>query len=61
MAVQWGLKGLEKQGGWMQEGCQLVQSDSSTSTMRCSVLSNYAVLQVGQPAISYLLCISVVK
>lgn len=46
MAVQWSLKGLEQHGGWSQEGCQLVHSDSSTSTMRCSVLSNYAVLQV---------------
>ncbi|KAM7391526.1 hypothetical protein PAMP_022211 [Pampus punctatissimus] len=45
MAAQWSLKALEKQGGWSQEGCQLVHSDSSTSTMRCSVLSNYAVLQ----------------
>ncbi|XP_022612216.1 adhesion G protein-coupled receptor A2 isoform X2 [Seriola dumerili] len=45
VAAQWSLKGLEKQGGWSQEGCQLVHSDSSTSTMRCSLLSNYAVLQ----------------
>ncbi|KAF3695965.1 Adhesion G protein-coupled receptor A2 [Channa argus] len=45
VAAQWSLKGLEKQGGWRQEGCQLVHSDSSTSTMRCSLLSNYAVLQ----------------
>uniref|UniRef100_A0A3Q1JS92 Adhesion G protein-coupled receptor A2 n=1 Tax=Anabas testudineus TaxID=64144 RepID=A0A3Q1JS92_ANATE len=51
VAAQWSLKGLEKQGGWSQEGCQLVHSDSSTSTMRCSVLGNYAVLQVGQPLI----------
>lgn len=49
VAAQWSLKGLEKQGGWSQEGCQLVHSDSSTSKMRCSLLSNYAVLQVGQP------------
>lgn len=48
VAAQWSLKGLEKQGAWSQEGCQLVHSDSSTSTMRCSVLSNYAVLQVEQ-------------
>uniref|UniRef100_A0A673BYZ7 Adhesion G protein-coupled receptor A2 n=1 Tax=Sphaeramia orbicularis TaxID=375764 RepID=A0A673BYZ7_9TELE len=45
VAAQWSLKGQEKPGGWSQEGCQLVHSDSSTSTMRCSVLSNYAVLQ----------------
>ncbi|XP_028270663.1 adhesion G protein-coupled receptor A2 [Parambassis ranga] len=45
LAVQWSLKGMEQQGSWSQEGCQLVHSDSSTSTMRCSVLSNYAVLQ----------------
>lgn len=47
VAAHWSLKGLEKQGGWSQEGCQLVRSDSNTSTMRCSLLSNYAVLQVG--------------
>uniref|UniRef100_A0A8C4NVF2 Adhesion G protein-coupled receptor A2 n=1 Tax=Dicentrarchus labrax TaxID=13489 RepID=A0A8C4NVF2_DICLA len=46
VAAQWSLKPLEKQGSWRQEGCQLVHSDSSTSTMRCSLLSNYAVLQV---------------
>ncbi|XP_047446779.1 adhesion G protein-coupled receptor A2 [Mugil cephalus] len=45
VAAQWSVKGPEKQGGWSQEGCQLVHSDSSTSTMRCYVLSNYAVLQ----------------
>uniref|UniRef100_A0A3Q1CM00 G-protein coupled receptors family 2 profile 2 domain-containing protein n=1 Tax=Amphiprion ocellaris TaxID=80972 RepID=A0A3Q1CM00_AMPOC len=45
VAAQWSLKGLEKQGGWSQEGCKLVRSDSSTSTMCCSLLSNYAVLQ----------------
>lgn len=45
VAAQWSLKGLERQGGWSQEGCKLVHSDSSTSTMRCSLLSNYAVLQ----------------
>lgn len=47
VAAQWSIKGPEKQGGWSQEGCRLVHSDSSTSTMRCYVLSNYAVLQVG--------------
>ncbi|KAE8292394.1 Adhesion G protein-coupled receptor A2 [Larimichthys crocea] len=45
VAAQWSLKALEKHGSWSQEGCQLVHSDSSTSTMRCSLLSNYAVLQ----------------
>ncbi|KAM6945123.1 adhesion G protein-coupled receptor A2 [Lycodopsis pacificus] len=45
VAAQWSLSSLEKQGSWSQEGCQLVHSDSSTSTMRCSLLSNYAVLQ----------------
>uniref|UniRef100_A0A669D419 Adhesion G protein-coupled receptor A2 n=1 Tax=Oreochromis niloticus TaxID=8128 RepID=A0A669D419_ORENI len=45
VAAHWSLKGPEKQGGWSQEGCQLVRSDSNTSTMRCSLLSNYAVLQ----------------
>ncbi|CAN9513393.1 unnamed protein product [Ophioblennius macclurei] len=45
VAAQWRLRGPEKQGGWSQEGCRLVHSDSSTSTMRCSVLGNYAVLQ----------------
>ncbi|XP_034025827.1 adhesion G protein-coupled receptor A2 isoform X4 [Thalassophryne amazonica] len=45
VAAQWSLKAQERQGGWSQEGCQLVHSDSSISTMRCSLLSNYAVLQ----------------
>ncbi|XP_077418686.1 adhesion G protein-coupled receptor A2 [Vanacampus margaritifer] len=45
MAAQWSPKTLSKHGGWSPEGCQLVHSDSSTSTMRCSLLSNYAVLQ----------------
>lgn len=45
LAAHWSLKALDRQGGWSQDGCQLVQSDSSTSTMRCSLLSNYAVLQ----------------
>lgn len=49
VAAHWSLKGLENQGSWSQEGCQLVHSDSRTSTMRCSLLSNYAILQVGQP------------
>ncbi|XP_068167414.1 LOW QUALITY PROTEIN: adhesion G protein-coupled receptor A2 [Antennarius striatus] len=45
VAAQWSLKAPENQGGWSQDGCRLVHSDSSTSTMRCSLLSNYAVLQ----------------
>ncbi|KAM8864849.1 LOW QUALITY PROTEIN: adhesion G protein-coupled receptor A2 [Synchiropus picturatus] len=45
VAAQWSPRALEKRGGWNQEGCQLVHTDSSMSTMRCSVLSNYAVLQ----------------
>ncbi|KAM9394516.1 adhesion G protein-coupled receptor A2 [Pholidichthys leucotaenia] len=45
VAVQWSLRGLERQGTWNQEGCQLMHSDGSTSTMRCFLLSNYAVLQ----------------
>ncbi|KAM4616137.1 adhesion G protein-coupled receptor A2 [Polymixia lowei] len=45
VAAQWSLRALGKQGGWSQDGCQLVHSDSSTSTLRCSLLSNYAVLQ----------------
>lgn len=48
VAAQWTLRGPERQGGWSQEGCQLVHSDSSTSTLRCFMLGNYAVLQVGQ-------------
>uniref|UniRef100_H2T8Y4 Adhesion G protein-coupled receptor A2 n=1 Tax=Takifugu rubripes TaxID=31033 RepID=H2T8Y4_TAKRU len=45
VAAQWSLKSLENQGSWSQEGCELIHSDSSTSTMRCFLLSNYAVLQ----------------
>uniref|UniRef100_A0A8C6S8K3 Adhesion G protein-coupled receptor A2 n=1 Tax=Neogobius melanostomus TaxID=47308 RepID=A0A8C6S8K3_9GOBI len=45
IAAHWSRRAPERQGGWSQEGCQLVQTDSSTSTMRCSILSNYAVLQ----------------
>ncbi|XP_056138643.1 adhesion G protein-coupled receptor A2 isoform X2 [Lampris incognitus] len=45
VAAQWSLRALEKQGGWTQEGCQLVRTDGITSTLRCSLLSNYAVLQ----------------
>ncbi|KAK7934180.1 hypothetical protein WMY93_005076 [Mugilogobius chulae] len=45
LPAHWSWRALEKQGGWSQEGCQLVQTDSSTTTMQCSLLSNYAVLQ----------------
>ncbi|KAG7480687.1 hypothetical protein MATL_G00058950 [Megalops atlanticus] len=45
VAAHWSLQALEQQGGWSQEGCQLVHSDAAISTLRCSVLSNYAVLQ----------------
>lgn len=46
VAAQWSHTEPGKQGGWSQQGCQLVHTDSSTSLMRCSVLGNYAVLQV---------------
>lgn len=46
VAAHWSLETLEHHGNWRSEGCQLAQSDPSTSTLRCSVLSNYAVLQV---------------
>ncbi|XP_061115763.1 adhesion G protein-coupled receptor A2 [Conger conger] len=45
MAAHWSPQALELQGGWSQEGCQLAHSDATISTLRCSVLSNYAVLQ----------------
>uniref|UniRef100_A0A674CB95 Adhesion G protein-coupled receptor A2 n=1 Tax=Salmo trutta TaxID=8032 RepID=A0A674CB95_SALTR len=48
VAAHWSLQALQQQhGGWSQEGCLLAHTDSATSTLRCSVLSNYAVLQVG--------------
>ncbi|XP_030622156.1 adhesion G protein-coupled receptor A2 [Chanos chanos] len=43
--AHWSLQALQQQGGWSQDGCQLAHNDSSISTLRCSVLSNYAVLQ----------------
>ncbi|KAG9354785.1 hypothetical protein JZ751_001498 [Albula glossodonta] len=52
VAAHWSLQALELQGGWSQEGCQLVHSDTTISTLRCSVLSNYAVLQVGGAPLS---------
>lgn len=45
VAVHWSLQALEHHGSWSPDGCQLAHSDASTSTLRCSVLSNYAVLQ----------------
>uniref|UniRef100_A0A8C9VC48 Adhesion G protein-coupled receptor A2 n=1 Tax=Scleropages formosus TaxID=113540 RepID=A0A8C9VC48_SCLFO len=45
-AAQWTLQVPEQQGGWSQDSCQLAHSDAAVSTLRCSVLSNYAVLQV---------------
>ncbi|XP_076845234.1 LOW QUALITY PROTEIN: adhesion G protein-coupled receptor A2 [Brachyhypopomus gauderio] len=45
VAAHWSLQALEHHGSWSPDGCQLVHTDSSTSTLHCSVLSNYAVLQ----------------
>ncbi|KAL6456794.1 hypothetical protein MHYP_G00353380 [Metynnis hypsauchen] len=45
VAAHWSLRALKHHGSWSSDGCQLAHSDSSTSTLRCSVLSNYAVLQ----------------
>uniref|UniRef100_A0A8C1Y0B5 Adhesion G protein-coupled receptor A2 n=1 Tax=Cyprinus carpio TaxID=7962 RepID=A0A8C1Y0B5_CYPCA len=45
VAAHWSLQALENQGSWSLDGCQLAHSDASTSTLHCSVLSNYAVLQ----------------
>uniref|UniRef100_A0A8C7V2R4 Adhesion G protein-coupled receptor A2 n=1 Tax=Oncorhynchus mykiss TaxID=8022 RepID=A0A8C7V2R4_ONCMY len=51
VAAHWSLQALQQQqGGWSQEGCLLAHTDSATSTLHCSVLSNYAVLQVGRGA-----------
>ncbi|XP_072538490.1 adhesion G protein-coupled receptor A2 isoform X1 [Salminus brasiliensis] len=46
VAAHWSLQALKHHGSWSSDGCQLAHSDSSASTLRCSVLSNYAVLQV---------------
>uniref|UniRef100_A0A8C2AHQ4 Adhesion G protein-coupled receptor A2 n=1 Tax=Cyprinus carpio TaxID=7962 RepID=A0A8C2AHQ4_CYPCA len=51
VAAHWSLQALEHHGSWSLDGCQLAYSDASTSTLRCSVLSNYAVLQVTSPSI----------
>ncbi|XP_066500588.1 adhesion G protein-coupled receptor A2 [Hoplias malabaricus] len=45
VAAHWSLQALKHHGSWSSNGCQLARSDSSISTLRCSVLSNYAVLQ----------------
>ncbi|XP_026880831.2 adhesion G protein-coupled receptor A2 isoform X2 [Electrophorus electricus] len=45
VAAHWSLQALKHHGSWRSDGCQLAHSDSSTSTLHCSVLSNYAVLQ----------------
>ncbi|XP_066570553.1 adhesion G protein-coupled receptor A2 [Amia ocellicauda] len=45
VAAHWSLGGGEEHGGWSQEGCQLMDSDSTVSVLRCSHFSNYAVLQ----------------
>lgn len=42
IAAHWSL---EKHGGWSKDGCRLVNTDTTTSTLHCSLLSNYAVLQ----------------
>nr|XP_006625534.1 PREDICTED: G-protein coupled receptor 124 [Lepisosteus oculatus] len=45
VAAHWSFSAGDRQGGWSQEGCQLVASDSTVSTLRCAHFSNYAVLQ----------------
>ncbi|XP_063049483.1 adhesion G protein-coupled receptor A2 [Engraulis encrasicolus] len=45
IAAHWSLDKPSAAGGWSQDGCRLVHSDASTSTLHCSRLSNYAVLQ----------------
>uniref|UniRef100_A0AAY4EXG3 Adhesion G protein-coupled receptor A2 n=1 Tax=Denticeps clupeoides TaxID=299321 RepID=A0AAY4EXG3_9TELE len=45
VAAHWSLRALGRHGTWSQDGCHLAYSDASTSTLRCSLLSNYAVLQ----------------
>lgn len=47
VAAHWSLHDLKHNGSWSTDGCQLAHSDASISTLRCTVLSNYAVLQVG--------------
>ncbi|XP_062307952.1 adhesion G protein-coupled receptor A2 [Osmerus eperlanus] len=46
VAAHWSQRAPERPGGWSQEGCHLIHSDRTTSTLRCSLLSNYAILQV---------------
>ncbi|MCI4381174.1 hypothetical protein PGIGA_G00248810 [Pangasianodon gigas] len=45
VAAHWSLQALKHHGSWSTDGCQLAQSDATISTLRCTVLSNYAVLQ----------------
>ncbi|KAM9474884.1 adhesion G protein-coupled receptor A2 [Clarias gariepinus] len=45
VAAHWSLHDLKHNGSWSTDGCQLAHSDASISTLRCTVLSNYAVLQ----------------
>lgn len=45
VAAHWNSQALGHHGSWSLDGCQLIHSDVSISTLRCSVLSNYAVLQ----------------
>ncbi|XP_057213521.1 adhesion G protein-coupled receptor A2 isoform X1 [Triplophysa rosa] len=45
VAVHWSVQALKHRGSWSLDGCQVAHTDASTSTLRCSVLSNYAVLQ----------------
>lgn len=46
VAARWSQRAPEGQDGWSQEGCQLAHTDQALSTLRCSLLGNYAVLQV---------------
>ncbi|XP_048853938.1 adhesion G protein-coupled receptor A2 [Brienomyrus brachyistius] len=43
--AHWSPRAPEQQDGWSQEGCQLAHTDHAISTLRCSLLGNYAVLQ----------------
>ncbi|XP_051965292.1 adhesion G protein-coupled receptor A2 [Xyrauchen texanus] len=45
VAAHWSLHALQHSGSWSLNGCQLAHTDASISTLRCSLLSNYAVLQ----------------
>ncbi|KAI5622050.1 adhesion G protein-coupled receptor A2 precursor [Silurus asotus] len=45
VAAHWTLQALKHHGSWSTDGCHLAHSDGSISTLRCTVLSNYALLQ----------------